>query len=118
MSKIKSSMKITNHFKKVWRCGYCDLSNVFRYFDPVYYNCGVYGWNCDLYIDYEHDQIITTGYRNMRGARIPSELIHKYEEIAKDIIKNMSWGDFEKLTAALSENRKNFFNELNGGKKA
>lgn len=85
MSKIETSMKITKRFSNVFRCGYCDLQDIYRWNDPTYYNAGVYGWNCDLYVDYKTDTIITTGYRNMRGARIPDAIIKKYSKKAKEI---------------------------------
>lgn len=83
MRKAKTSMNYTKNFRRVFRCGYCDLQNIFRGIEPQFYNAGVYGWNCDLYVDYSTDTVITTGYRNMRGERIPSALIEKYNERAK-----------------------------------
>lgn len=113
MTKIKTDMKrINNGFKKVFRAGYCDLQYIYRYDDPQYYNCGVYGWNCDIYIDYKRDIAITTGYRNMRGERIPSDLLQKYSTIAKNIVENQ-WGvPFDDIKTALEENKENFLNEL------
>lgn len=105
-------MKVVNRFNNVFRCGYCDLQSIFYCVEPVYYNAGVYGWNCDLYIDYETDTIISTGYRNMRGASINREIIKKYDAIAREIIENNSFKDYEKLMNLLQENRKNFINEV------
>ena len=70
---------------KIFRCGYCDLQYITSRDDYQYYNAGVYGWNCDILVSHTYDIIITTGYRNMRGERIPSELIDKYTDIAKSI---------------------------------
>lgn len=110
--KIKTTMKdITSRFNKVYRCGYCELQNIMLYTDPIYYNCGVYGWNCDVYIDYKNDIAITTGYRNMRGESIPKDLIEKYDIIAKDIV-NRKHDSFEDMMNALTENMENFYNEL------
>ena len=78
--KKKTTMNyIINGFTKVYRCGYCDLCDIVTR-EADYYNCGLYGWNCDIYIDYEHDTAITTGYRNMRGERIPEKILAKYQE--------------------------------------
>ena len=120
--KVKSSMKsITANFSKVFRCEYCDLQNIFNGENPRFYNCGVYGWNCDIYTGFSSahgcNYAITTGYRNMRGERIPAELIKKYDAIARDILNNYSWIDKEPdgtstRTAKLEENRNNFINEL------
>lgn len=86
MNKIKTSMKICKQFEKVFTAGGNSLSEIIVN-DPVYYNCGIYGWNCDLYVDYGHDMIITTGYRNTRGRRIPYELIEEFNEKARQIPK-------------------------------
>ena len=113
MTKVKTDMKrIRNGYAKVFRCVYCDLYYIYRYENPQFYNCGVYGWNCDIYIDYKRDIAITTGYRNMAGERIPDEIIRKYSAIAKTIVENGSFTDFEKVEKELEENRENFLNEL------
>lgn len=107
MSKLRVSIKdVKNSFTKVFRCGYCDLQYI-MYSNPYFYNSGVYGWNCDIYVSYGHDIAITTGYRNMAGYRIPSELIEKYNKIASAI----DWKDTEYREKRLQiEN--DFFNEL------
>ena len=111
--KTKTTIKnIRNNWDKVFYCGYCDLQDIMRYEEPTYYNCGVYGWNCDIYTDFSRDIAITTGYRNMAGKRIPSELIKKYSEIAKEIIKNQWDKPYEETKAELDQNRENFFKEL------
>ena len=113
MMKVKTSMKdIANNWKHVYSCGYCDLQDIFRHEPPMYYNCGIYGWNCDIYVDFGKDIAITTGYRNMRGKTIPSELIKKYSDIAKAITKHQWEKPFAEIKAELEENRENFLNEL------
>ena len=113
MSKMHTTMKyIRNNWRKVFRVGYCDLQNIFRYEEPQYYNSGVYGWNCDIYCDFARDIAITTGYRNMAGQRIPSEILEKYDAIAKEILENMWRMPFDELKEKLYENRQNFLNEL------
>ena len=113
MAKIKTTNK---YIKAVWanvyRCGYCDLQYIMRGEDPVYYNCGVYGWNYDAYCDYKRNIAITTGYRNMTGQRIPDEIIDKYTEIAKKILEDYWKKPYNEIEAALAENRENFFEEL------
>lgn len=111
MSKIKTTMKnITERYSKVWRCGYCDLQYIMRGIDPTYYNCGIYGWNCDIYTT--EAGAITTGYRNMRGERIPSEIIKEYTEKADEIINNGGF-DYNKIQAGLDVIRSDFFRTLN-----
>ena len=111
-----TSMKITKRYNKVWRCGYCDLQKIVNRDDYNFYNSGVYGWNCDILCDPINDQIITTGYRNMRGERIPSELIKKYNDRA-DAIREEFRGKWDKVSCEherekLEENKNEFLKEL------
>lgn len=112
--KIKTTMKaITNNYNKVYSCGYCDLQHIYRYTEPCFYNAGLYGWNCDIYTEYTYKSgsiAITTGYRNMKGARIPSDLIKKYSEKAKEIYTRRA--SFEEIQTALTENKNAFIAEL------
>ena len=109
-------MKVTNHYRNVFRCGYCDLQKIMRHTDPTYYNCGIYGWNCDLYTDSMTDTIITTGYRNMRGERIPSKLIEKYNKKADKLIEkyshDFSKGCYDRQRNAFHKLQQKFFEEL------
>ncbi len=113
MKKQHTSIKdIRNYWGKVFRCGYCDLQYIMRGTEPQYYNSGVYGWNCDIYCDYGRDIAITTGYRNMAGMRIPSEIIKKYSKIAQEICSQFWGADYEKKLDELEQNRQAFFAEL------
>ena len=111
--KTKTTMThITNTYDNVYRCGYCDLQYIMRYGEAQYYNSGVYGWNCDIYTDPSRSLAITTGYRNMRGRVIPSELIEKYSKVAKNIMKDAINATYDEVKEALDQNKENFFNEL------
>lgn len=113
MSKQHTTMKyIRNVWGNVFRVGYCDLQNIFKYEEPQYYNSGVYGWNCDVYCDFSRDIAITTGYRNMAGKRVPDEILEKYDAIAKEILKNTFSIPYAELKEKLDENRQNFLDEL------
>lgn len=113
MSKIHVSMKYVKSFwNNVYRCGYCDLQDIMKGESPMYYNSGVYGWNCDVYCDAKRNIAITTGYRNMTGKSIPHELIKKYSDIAKEINKDYWKKPYEELQEELQKNRENFFDEL------
>lgn len=112
MKKHTTMKSITNNFSKVYQTGYCSLQNIFRHEEPAYYNAGVYGWNCDIYVNYEKDLAITTGYRNMRGKMIPNEIINKYDSIAKEILKDTFSKSFDEIMIKLKENKENFLNEL------
>lgn len=113
MAKQHATIKsIRSNWKKVFKCGYCELQNIFYHTQPQYYNAGVYGWNCDIYCDYTRDIAITTGYRNMAGKRIPYELIKKYDGIAKAIIARPYTETWEEKRGALEKNAENFWSEL------
>lgn len=113
MSKQHTTIKsIRNNWRKVFRCGYCDLQNIMRGREANYYNAGIYGWNCDIYCDYLRDIAITTGYRNMTGRLIPAEIIEKYSKIADEINENYWKKPYTEVREALDENIKNFFEEL------
>ena len=110
--KTKTSMTdITRSYDKVYRCGYCDLQYLFSGEEARFYNCGVYGWNCDIFTAYVDGKSIavTTGYRNMRGERIPGYIVKAFESAAKSILcESYSYKRVEKH----EELRRVFFNVL------
>ena len=108
--KKQISMTVHSNYKYVFKTGYYGLSNICKHIEPQYYNSGVYGWNCDIYVDYQHDIMISTGYRNMKGKTIPSSILKKYDDIAVDIISNRH--NFEREYQLLEENYNNFLQEL------
>ena len=108
--KMQTSMTAITRAYYCFRVGYCDLQNIFRYVAADYYNCGVYGWNCDVYTC--GSLAITTGYRNMRGKSIPEEVLSKYDNIAKEILSNTFKKPYEEIRAELDANLENFWNEL------
>lgn len=109
--KERTSMKVTENYSHVFRAGYCDLYYIMNGYEPTYYNAGVYGWNNDMYIDYRTDTIISTGYRNMRGARIPDYIVKAFSENAKDILTARGLS-YEQRRFAIGLNRRTFFNVL------
>lgn len=112
MKEHKTIKSIKKNWSKVWSCGYCDLQYIMIGYEPQYYNAGIYGWNCDIYVDYLRDIAITTGYRNMAGATIPSEIIEKYSKIAQNIMKDSIGTSWSIINEALDNNRENFLDEL------
>ena len=103
---------IRQMYDNVYQCGYCDLQYIMRGVEPTFYNCGVYGWNCDIYTNAKRDIAITTGYRNMTGKQIPAELIKKYSNRAEEMIRDSIGTPWEEIQNALEQNRENFFDEL------
>lgn len=108
--KTSTSMKMHHNYNHVYRAGYCDLSKICKHIEPQYYNAGSYGWNCDIYVDNQYNIMISTGYRNMRGKTIPSDVLQKYDNIAVDIINNRY--SYEKECQLLKENYNNFLQEM------
>ena len=75
----------------VFQIGYCDLQRTLRGKSAIAYNCGVYGWNWDLYKLETMDGLtvyITTGYHGMIGRPVKYELIKQFENEARDIWEN------------------------------
>ena len=111
--KTQTTIKsIKKNWSKVWSCGYCDLQYIMSGVEPQYYNAGIYGSNCDIYTDALRDIAITTGYRNMAGRTIPTEIIEKYSKIAKNILADARGTSWSIINEALDQNRENFFDEL------
>lgn len=106
----KTSMKVTEKFNHVLQASYCKLQTIYRLQTPNFYNEGVYGWNCDLYIDQINDAIITTGYRNLRGAKIPDNLIKEYSARADAIYNEYRSGlvKYDVMHAKAAKNATDF----------
>ena len=87
--KFKTTQKaIRNNATFILSANYCSLQHLLNFENPVAYNCGVYGWNCDYYSTREidgSDGYICTGYRP-HGKHIPYETAKKYETIAEKIV--------------------------------
>ena len=104
---------INQLYDKVYRAGYCDLQNIFWNKSRRAHNSGAYGWNFDLYAEYCNgiSLAFTTGYRNMTGERIPSDLLQKYDAIARAIIDDYK-KPYEQKCEELDKNRADFITEL------
>ena len=48
----------------------------------------------------------------MAGERIPSEILNKYDAIAREILENTFKISYDELKEKLNENRQNFLDEL------
>lgn len=104
MNKIKVTAKaIRNDGTKHICLGYCEAAHLFRSFDPLFYTCGVYGWNFDAYRFYHNNEVYTicTGYRGMIGNR-PAVPVTEYEAAARAIWEDYSRSYEEKTAAAYS----------------
>ena len=113
--KTKVTRQFINQvYDRVFRAGYCDLQHIFWNCEKRFYNCGVYGWNFDVYTDYTADGesiAFTTGYRNMTGERVDSDILRKYDSIARAIIDDYK-KPYEERCRELDSNRAAFIAEL------
>lgn len=110
-------MKVTNkllknNYFKMYVVGYCDLQNIMQGIEPRFYNTGVYGWNYDVFESPDGRAVISTGYRNMQGVRIPSAILDKYNKKAIAINARYDFRDYDKKKKALEKMRVNFWQEL------
>lgn len=92
MARNYGKVKTTrNYIKAVYgrdilSIGYCDAATLLRGENPWGYNCGVYGWNYDVYT--VHGIAICTGYRGMPGRKANN--VHEYERRARAIADDYS----------------------------
>lgn len=108
--KTRTSMKICESYGHVVSIPNGTIQYLMCGIEPRYYNCGTYGWNCDIYTDWSRDLLITTGYRNTRGKRISYDFAKKYDDIAKDICE--STNDWDERQEKLMNLREDFFDAL------
>lgn len=123
---IMSKANVTNKWvKEKYTCisiGYCDLQNLLKFESPIYYTCGVYGWNYDVYaglpsVPGHYNIAICTGYRGMpentKTAKEKHSIIRKYEEKAMKFY-NDNWKtmDYEDIRTVFQGYIKDFLTEL------
>ena len=112
MAKIKTTAKaIRKTYPNIITIGYCDLQYLLGYFSPAYYTCGVYGWNCDVYI-IDENTVIATGYRPINGKYHNYEIVKKYNDKAKaEIYGNWDF-DYSTQKNIASKLLNDFVNEI------
>ena len=93
--KFKTTRKeINRNYNRVICIGYCQAQYLLNGKNPIAYNSGVYGWNCDIYDI--NGVAIVTGYNPFGNIRPDYETIKKYEDEARKIACN-SWGNYQKM---------------------
>lgn len=85
-----TSKEIKNYYNTIISIGYCGAQHLLQYQEARAYNCGVYGWNYDLYI--VDGVALCTGYRSMPGKSVNYDLLNEYEKAAEKIVYNYSIG--------------------------
>lgn len=92
----------------IYAVGYCGAYHLLRGLEPIYYNAGIYGWNCDYYLI--GSVCICTGYRP-HGKNRP-EITSLYEERAKAVYDTER--DLTAQAEKLAQIRKEWIQALRG----
>ena len=85
---VRNQVYNLNGTNKIITIGYCKLDRILKYFNPIGYNAGIYGWNYDVYdlLGYT----FVTGYRPI-GNLTDYNLIKKYNELGKELSNLRDW---------------------------
>ena len=114
MSKVKFTRSEVNRcFNRVYRAGYCELYPLYRDSEAIGYNCGVYGWNFDIYT-FPGRVAITSGYRSMCGADLP-ERCKKILRNAEKYYRERKFKDYSTLDKYIAQKRRDFEKALQEG---
>lgn len=84
----KKSVK--EDYKNIISIGYCNAQFLLRALEPYGYTCGGDGWHADIY-HYDADTAIVTGYQPFGNMTAAYNLVHAYDERAREI-----WQDYTK----------------------
>jgi hypothetical protein len=114
MAKIKMTRSDVNRiYSRVYRAGYCELYPLYRESEAIGYNCGVYGWNWDLYT-FSDGIAITSGYRSMCGGNLP-ERCKKILRNAEKYYNQRKYKTYSVLDKYIARARRNFEKALQEG---
>lgn len=83
--KIKTTRKEIMKGFFCFKVGYCALTNLLRFKQPMAYTSGVNGWNADVYAVSE--SAIVTGYRPF-GQHVPYVIVEKYDNYAQEVLRS------------------------------
>lgn len=108
--KFKTTRReINQNYHRVICIGYCDAQYLLQGKNPIAYNAGVYGWNCDIYDI--NGVAIVTGYNPFGNIRPDYETIKKYEDEARRIASN-SWGSYQNMIDQIDRLLNQFIEEV------
>lgn len=114
--KRKDMMQWTRDGFKCYVIPYCGAQYLFNDSDRDFYNSGVYGWNCDVFLFYSERVVIATGYRTPSCyANVPRDIVKKYDDAARNAINNVR--DYETQRGIIDNLRDEFINELKEAQK-
>lgn len=85
-------------------CGYCDLQYTLYFAPKIGHTERAEGWGCNIY-ELAPDIALTTGYDPFGNRRLPLAFTERYEEKAKQILRenNYSYIAKEELERLLTE---------------
>ena len=108
--KFKTTKKeINQNYSSVISTGYCDAQYWLQGKNPIAYNAGYYGWNCDIY--HINGVAIVTGYRPWGNIHPDYNTIKKYEDEARKICSD-SWGNYQKMLDQVDQLLNQFIKEV------
>lgn len=71
-------------------CGYCDLQYTLYFAPKIGHTERAEGWGCNIY-ELAPDIALTTGYDPFGNRRLPLALTERYEEKAKQILRENNY---------------------------
>ena len=74
-------------FTKIYAADYCSLECLLKNQLRIGYNAGTFGWNYDVF-SLNENVALRTGYRNMPGKEIPTNITSYYNKRAEEIFHN------------------------------
>ena len=113
MSKMLATKKvIMQSYGRIICVPYCDLQTALTMENPLFYTCGVYGWNSDVY-RVDDDTVIVTGYRPVGNIRPKYDIIRRYELMARKIYDEFRWiTDYDDVRERLRKLTQEFVKEV------
>ena len=108
--KFKTTRKqINQNYNRVISIGYCEAQYLLQGKNPIAYNAGYYGWNCDIYDI--NGVAIVTGYQPFGNIRPHYDTIKKYDDEARKIFCN-SWENYQKMLDQVDQLLNQFIKEV------
>lgn len=108
--KFKTTLKAMRNSYNIAVFGYCEIQDLLSNREPIAYNSGVYGWNCDFYL-IDSTTVISTGYRPIGKRYLDYGRSELYNEKAKKIRNDYSL-TYEERTKKLDDLFDQFCDEL------
>ena len=113
--KFKTTRKqINQNYSSIISIGYCDAQYLLQGKNPIAYNAGYCGWNCDIYDI--NGVAVVTGYRPWGNIHPDYKLIKKYEDEARKICCG-SWENYQNMLDQMDQLLNQFIEEVTNDEK-